>query len=327
MTEDDNGMNTKNIGLRGIIVADSAISNVDGENGILIYRGYDIHPLATAGTYEEVVHLLLHHALPNRAELGSLERELRSWRWLPAPLVDALKTLPTSAVPMDVLQSAVPMLAMDDPELQEQTREADFRKAVRLISRLPLIVSAWDRIRNGREVIEPKPDLGLAANFLYTLHGEVPDPEMARTMDVILILHAEHSFNASTFTARQVASTRAHIYAAITGALGSLSGELHGGANTRVFEMLREIGSVDNVHHYVTKTLDEGGRIMGWDMRCIEWWTRVPVSWGLWLSLSAGGWVIRSSSRSRRRSASSPQRKWSGAKAGRSTRTSIFSPP
>ena len=261
--ENENGTVTKNVGLRGIIVADSAISNVDGENGTLIYRGYDIHPLATAGTYEEVVHLLLRHKLPNRVELASLVHELRSWQWLPAPVVAALEVLPKEAVPMDVLQAAVPMLAMDDPELAEQTRDADYRKALRLVARLPLIVSAWERIRNGKDVVTPRSDLDLAANFLYTLHGALPDAEMARTMDVILILHAEHGFNASTFTARQVASTRAHIYAAIAGALGSLSGELHGGANTRVYEMLQEIGAVGNVRDYVTTTLDEGGRIMG----------------------------------------------------------------
>lgn len=164
---------------------------------------------------------------------------------------------------MDVLQATVPILGMYDPELGDQSREANYRKAIRLIARLPLTVAAWDRIRNGREVVEPSPDLDHAANFLYTLHGVIPDPETARIMDVVLILHAEHSFNASTFTARQIASTRAHIYAAIAGALGSLSGELHGGANTEVYKMLQEIGSVNNVQAYVTKTLDQGGRIMG----------------------------------------------------------------
>ena len=256
-------LTTKNIGLRGIVVADSTISNVDGENGILIYRGYDISDLAMDGTYEEVVHLLLGHKLPSKTELKSLKDELRTWRVLPEPVIATLKTLPKDAVPMDMLQAIVPVLAMYDPELQDQTRESDYRKAVRLVARLPLVVSAWDRIRNGKEVVQPDPDLSHAANFLYTLHGGVPDPEAERTMDLILILHAEHGFNASTFTARQIASTRAHIYSAIAGALGSLSGELHGGANTRVYNMLQQIGSVQNVRNYVTKTLDEGGRIMG----------------------------------------------------------------
>ena len=263
MVQDQAELVTKNVGLRGIVVADSTISNVDGENGILIYRGYEILPLATEGTYEEVVHLLLRHQLPSREQLQSLEEELKQWRSLPESVIASLRTFPKEADPMDMLQAIVPVLAMHDPELEDQTREGNRRKAVRLIARLPLVVSAWDRIRNGKEVIEPEPDLGHAANFLYTLHGAVPDMEAARTMDVILTLHAEHSFNASTFTARQVASTRAHIYAAIAGALGSLSGELHGGANARVYKMLQQIASVENVRDYVTATLDEGGRIMG----------------------------------------------------------------
>lgn len=254
---------TKNVGLRGIVVADSTISNVDGENGILIYRGYDIFPLAQHGTYEEVVHLLLRSKLPNVAELHALKAELAEWRTLPGAVVDTLQTLPRSAVPMDVLQAALPILGMQDSELGDETREASYRQALRLVVRLPLVVSAWERIRNGRKVVEPRPDLDHAANFLYTLHGEKPDPESARIMDVVLILHAEHSFNASTFTARQIASTWAHLYAAVSGALGSLSGALHGGANIRVYQMLKEIGSVDRVREYVTGILDSGGRIMG----------------------------------------------------------------
>mgnify|MGYP000346296155 FL=1 len=254
---------TKNIGLRGIVVADSTISDVDGENGVLIYRGYDIHALATQGTYEEVVYLLLRHKLPNYRELESLKGELMAARSLPDSVVAVLRSLPREAIPMDVLQATTPVLGMNDPELEDQTREANYRKAIRLTARLPLVVAAWHRIRNGQEVVEPRPDLSHAANFLYTLHGEVPDDETARIMDVVLILHAEHGFNASTFTARQIASTRAHIYAAITGALGSLSGPLHGGANIEVYRMLQEIGSVDRVRNYVIKTLDEGGRIMG----------------------------------------------------------------
>ena len=263
MVQDQAELVTKNVGLRGIVVADSTISNVDGENGILIYRGYEILPLATEGTYEEVVHLLLRHQLPSREQLQSLEEELKQWRSLPESVIASLRTFPKEADPMDVLQAIVPVLAMHDPELEDQTREGNYRKAVRLIARLPLVVSAWDRIRSGKEVVESRSELGHAANFLYTLHGGVPDLEAARTMDVILTLHAEHSFNASTFTTRQVASTRAHIYAAISGALGSLSGELHGGANTRVYKMLQQIGSVGNVRGYVTETLDGGGRIMG----------------------------------------------------------------
>lgn len=257
------GMETKNIGLRGIVVADSTISKVDGEKGILIYRGYDIFSLAREGTFEEVIHLLLQDDLPGAVELETLKNELAGFRQLPEPLVDTLRTLPGDSVPMDVLQAVVPVLAMHDAELEDASREGCYRKALLLISRLPLIVSAWERVRTGMEVVASKAGLSHAANFLYTLHGEEPDQEAARIMDVVLILHADHGFNASTFTARQIGSTRAHIYAAIAGALGSLSGELHGGANYQVYKMLERIGSVDKAREYVTRALDNRERIMG----------------------------------------------------------------
>ncbi len=255
---------TKNIGLRGIVVADSTICKVDGQLGKLIYRGFDVMTLVKEGTYEEVVHLLLKNSLPTREELADLRRELAEVRFLPGKLVDTLRTFPTQSLPMDVLQAAVPVLGMYDPRLADSSRkETVYRQAIRLIAQMPLVVTAWDRIRNGKSVVEPRPDLGQAGNFLYTLRGEVPDEETARDMDVAFILHAEHAFNASAFTARQVASTRAHIYAAIASAIGSLSGELHGGANAQVLNMLEDIGAVANVRDYVIHVLDSGGRIMG----------------------------------------------------------------
>lgn len=164
---------------------------------------------------------------------------------------------------MVVLQATVPLLAMHDPETGVPTLEACRRQALRLINRLPLLVSAWERLRTGQEVVAARTDLSHAANFLYTMHGEVPDQKRAAIMDTILILHADHSFNASTFTTRQIASTRAHLYAAIAGAVGSLSGELHGGASEPVFRMLQQIGTVDRVREYVTRVIDNGERIMG----------------------------------------------------------------
>lgn len=256
-------METKNIGLRGVVVADSRISKVDGEKGILLYRGYDIESLVREGTFEEIVYLLLHDDLPQPEELAALQKELTAFRHLPESLEKTLQTLPGDAVPMDVLQAAIPLLAMHDPELEDASREGGYRKALHLISRLPLIVSAWERIRGGKRVVEPKAELGHAANFLYTLHDREPGEEEARIMDAILIMHADHGFNASTFTARQIGSTRAHIYAAVAGALGSLSGELHGGANYRVYQMLKHIGSVDKVKEYVATALDKKERIMG----------------------------------------------------------------
>jgi len=254
---------TKNIGLRGVVVADSNISRVDGEKGELIYRGYRIEDLAQQGTFEEIVHLLLFGELPSADEYQALKRSLADSRDLPGAVVDALRASPTNAATMDVLQGMIPLLGAQDPDLTDESKEANRRKSLRLIARLGLVVAAWDRIRKGRGIVESRPELDHAANLLYTLHGETPDPETARDLDVCLILHADHSFNASTFTARQIASTRAHIYACVAGAVGSLSGELHGGANARVYQMLREIGSADKVSDYVARTLDEGGRIMG----------------------------------------------------------------
>lgn len=253
----------KNVGLRGVVVADSTISKVDGERGTLIYRGYDISHLAREGSYEEVVYLLLKNKLPSAAKLEVLREELAAARTLPAALVDALRSLPGEMPPMDVLQAAVPILGACDPELETAAREGCCRQAQRLTARLPLVLSAWERIRKGREVIASDPNLGHAANFLYTMFGKRPDAETEKTMDAVLVLHADHGFNASTFTARQIASTRAHIYAAVSGALGSLSGELHGGANERVYRMLQEIGSVERVREYVVEKLDRKERIMG----------------------------------------------------------------
>jgi citrate synthase len=164
---------------------------------------------------------------------------------------------------MDILQGIVALMASDDPDLDDRNREASLRKASRLIAKLPTIVAAWDRIRNGKEPVAPDPALSQAANFLYMLNGERPDKELTRFFDTALVLHAEHSFNASTFSARQVASTRAHMYSAVAAAIGSLSGELHGGANVRVMEMLMKIGSVDKVDDFVRGELEAGRLIFG----------------------------------------------------------------
>ena len=261
--EEEGKVETKNIGLRGVVVADSTISKVDGERGVLIYRGYDIGSLAAEGTYEEVSYLLLKNKLPDPEKLSLFRDELSGWRSLPPPLIDMLKTFPRKAKPMDVLQASVPMLAAHDPDLEDGTRDACCRQAQRLIARLPLVVAAWERLRHGREAVEPGPELGVAASFLTAMTGERPDPERERILDAILILHADHGFNASTFTVRQIASTRAHIYASVAGAIGSLSGELHGGANERVYRMLREVGSVEKAEDYVKGKLDRHERIMG----------------------------------------------------------------
>jgi len=254
-----------NTGLRGVVIADTRICDVDGANGRLIYRGYLIQGLAKRATFEEVTHLLLYEKLPNNTELEAFRSRLRAQQGLPAEVIAAMKTMPRGASPMDVLQSAVPMLAQHDEDVlkRDQSMEASLRMATKLIPKFSAIVAAWHRIRNGQEPVQPMPELDHAANFLYMLSGVVPDKEVARFLDVGLVCHAEHSFNASTFAAREVASTRAHMYAAVASAVGSLSGDLHGGANARVMEMLFKIGSPDKVHAYVNQEFDAGRVIFG----------------------------------------------------------------
>jgi citrate synthase len=254
---------TKNIGLRGIPVADTMISAIDGEQGRLIYRGFDALDLARHSTFEEVVYLLLFGNLPNRQQLKSFGESLATEREIPEPLVRSLKVRPKSAHPMDVLQSSVAMLADFDSRARIMGKEADLARAKRLIAKVPTIVAAWDRIRKGHIPIRPDPSLSHAANFLHLIHGKIPNADTARDFDICLILHADHTFNASTFAAREVTSTRAHMYASVAAALGALSGELHGGANARVMEMLLEIGEVDNVLPWITHRLDKADRVMG----------------------------------------------------------------
>jgi citrate synthase len=229
----------------------------------LIYRGYLVQDLAENATFEEVSFLLLYEKLPDKDELNEFKRQLTAQRALPPEVIAAMKTRPKDALPMDVLQAVVPMLANHDPDIKDQSREAVLRMATSLIAKFGTIIAAWDRIRNSQEPVAPLPDLDHAANFLYMLSGEVPDGEVARYLDKALVLHAEHSFNASTFAAREVASTRAHVYAAVAAAVGSLSGDLHGGANARVMEMLFKIGSPEAVEDYVNQEFDAGRVIFG----------------------------------------------------------------
>ena len=253
---------TLNTGLRGVTIASTRICEVDGKNGRLVYRGYKIEDLARA-SYEEVVHLLLHERLPSPAELTVFRKLLAAERTVPDGVLAALKTMPPTSHPMDVLQAAVPMLANHDPDLREESREASLRVAVRLIAKFPSVVAAWHRIRSGLAPLAPSPELAHAANFIYLLTGKAPDAEGVRAIDTALVLHAEHSFNASTFAAREVASTRAHMYAAVAAAVGSLSGALHGGANAKVMQMLLSIGSPDKAVEFVNAELGAGRKIFG----------------------------------------------------------------
>jgi len=256
-------------GLRGASVASTKISDVNGKLGKLLYRGYLVSDLAEKVCYEEIVFLLLYERLPKAQELNQLKEKLREKRRLAQELFNFLKQIPAKTEPMDILQAAVPILVRVDPHAGKESSadksaiEYAHESALQLIASIPVIMAAWDRIRNRQEPVVPHETLDHGANFLYMLKGEIPDIEMAHFFDTSLVLHAEHSLNASTFTARQVASTRAHIYAAVSAAVGSLSGALHGGANVRVMEMLKAIGSVDKIDAYIENTLNSGELIMG----------------------------------------------------------------
>ena len=255
-------METKNIGLRDIEVADTRISNIDGSKGKLIYRGYDILDLAKKSSFEETAYLLLHDDLPSKREFDEFKYKLISARTVPRRMQENMGNWRKDADPMDMLQAFVAALSgYYDEEFRD--KEASYGRAITLIAKVPTIVASWGRIRNNKEIVNPNPDLGHAANFLYMLTGEKPDSEIEKIFDICLILHADHTFNASTFAARQVASTRAHMFSAASAAIGALSGELHGGANYEVMKMLLDIKSVDNVESWIKETMDKGERIMG----------------------------------------------------------------
>ena len=255
-------METKNIGLRGIEIADTRISNIDGERGKLIYRGYDILDLTENSTFEETAYLLLYDKLPNKHQLDEFTTKMTEARYIPKQMQKNMGNWRKDADPMDMLQAFVAALAGYYDE-EFSNKDASYDRAINLIAKVPTIIASWQRIRNGLDLVDPDPSLSHAANFLYMMSGTKPDPEVERIFDVCLILHADHTFNASTFTARQVASTRAHMYSASSAAIGALSGELHGGANTEVMKMLLEIGQIDKVPSWIKEKIIQGERIMG----------------------------------------------------------------
>jgi len=255
-------MDTKNIGLRDIPVADTRISNIDGERGKLIYRGYDILDLTKKSNFEEVCYLLLHDDLPSKYEYEDFVSKLKGARLIPKQMQINMGNWRKDADPMDMLQAFVAALAgYYDEEFSD--KESSYERAASLIAKLPTIVASWQRVRNGKAIVDPNPNLSHAANFLYMLNDEVPDAEIEKIFDICLILHADHTFNASTFAARQVASTRAHMYSAVSAAIGALSGELHGGANYEVMRMLLDIKTEDRVESWIKEKMDKGERIMG----------------------------------------------------------------
>ncbi|MCY3853691.1 MAG: citrate (Si)-synthase [Thaumarchaeota archaeon] len=255
-------MGTKNIGLRNIEVADTKISSIDGQRGRLIYRGYDILDLTKNSNFEETCYLLLYDELPTASSLTKFKNSLSSASVIPKQMQNNMKNWRKDADPMDMLQAFVAALAgYYDEEFSD--KNSSYARAINLIAKIPVIIANWNRIRNNLDVIESDPNLNHAENFLYMLTGEKPDNDISKIFDVCLVLHADHSFNASTFTARQVASTRAHMYSAASAAIGALSGELHGGANYEVMKMLLDIESEDRVELWIKKCLKENGKIMG----------------------------------------------------------------
>ena len=250
-------------GLAGVPAAKSKISYLDGLKGILEYRGIRIEVLAEKSTFFETAHLLLFGKLPNRTELERFTEDLISHRRIKYRITDLMKCLPEGGHPMDALQAAVAALGMFYPAKDVQNPDVQYISAVRLISKLPTIVAAHARMRRGDDPIIPRDDLDHAANFLYMLSGRAPEPLVAKVLDTCLILHAEHTMNASTFSGMVTASTLANAYTVVSSAIGTLMGPLHGGASEEALQMLKEIGSVKNVRSYVEGKLAAGEKIMG----------------------------------------------------------------
>jgi 2-methylcitrate synthase/citrate synthase II len=262
-TEASNPAPSKGGGLAGVVVADSGVSFVDGTAGILEYRGYDIRDLAANSHFEEVAYLLWNGRLPTVEELEAMKRQARACRFLPPEVVAALRVLPKNAEPMAVMRTAVSMLAHYDPESEENAPLAHQHKACRLLGQISGVLAAYERIGRGEEPVKPRMDLDHAANFLWMLTGEDPDPLAAKALDHYLLLLAEHELNASTFSARVTASTESDLHSAITSAIGTLKGPLHGAAVQEAMEQFLDIGTVENVEPWFRKSRAEGRKVMG----------------------------------------------------------------
>lgn len=255
-------------GLEGIIAANSGICWIDGEGGVLSYRGIDIHELAEYSTFEETAYLLWNGSLPNQKALREFSAQLAQARTLDQRIIDLLRSFPSSATPMEVLRTAVSALSLYDADEKDNSHDANVRKAYRLTAQIAMIVAIYDRIRKGKQVVPADRSLSHAANFLWMLNGERPSDTATRTMDLALVLHAEHELNASTFAARVIAATLSDIHSAITGAIGALKGPLHGGANEAVMRLLLAIdkAGADPVE-YVSKMLAAKQKVSGFGHR------------------------------------------------------------
>ena len=253
-------------GLAGVIAGETAICWVDPAAG-LMYRGYDIHGMAEKATFEEVAYLLLNEELPNAKQLKDFTEQIASQRALPGPVTEMLRLLPSATHPMDMLRTGVSMLSAFDKDLNDYSHDANIRKSIRLIARVSTLITDGWRISHGEKPFPEKPELTLAANFFYKFNGKIPEQWQTRMLDTIFNLYADHEYNASTFAARVTASTLADIYAAVTSAVATLKGPLHGGANEESMKMLEEIGSPDRAEAWLMKKLATKGKIMGFGHR------------------------------------------------------------
>ena len=254
---------TRAKGLEGVVAGSTSVSLVEGTEGRLSYRGYTIQDLAANSSYEEVLYLLLHGELPDKRELDDITGTLRERRDLPNEAMEVLRILPRDGEPIDVLRTIVSTLALLDADVNNTGRDAVIDKALTLAARMPTIVAAYDRMRDGKDPVSPNRDLGHAANLLYMLNGEEPHEEDASALNTYFVLAAEHSFNASTFTSKIVISTLSDYYSAIVAAISSLKGVAHGGANQKAMEMMMEVGDVDNVETFIDNALATKRRLMG----------------------------------------------------------------
>jgi len=250
-------------GLKGVKAADSFICLVNGTEGRLLYRGYNIDDLAEKSSFEEVAFLLLNGNLPRRSELDQFQSQLMEAARLNEDETTFLKSLPADVLPMAALRSVISVSGIYDPEAEDESEDAVTRKAVRLTGKLASFAATIHRLRQNEPVLDPKPELGFAGNFMWMLNGREPSEDEKTAMELVLILHAEHGFNASTFTARVIIATLTDIYSAVTGAVGALKGKLHGGANTEVLKTLQQLGRLDAIEPWVQSVLDQKGKFMG----------------------------------------------------------------
>ena len=254
-------------GLAGVVVDTTAISSVNPETNSLLYRGYPVQELAANCTFEEVAYLLWHGELPTPKQLAVFESLERSLRPLSPTVKRVIDELPMTAHPMDVVRTAVSVMGALDPDTEDSSRQANLEKSLRLFAQLPAVVAYDQRRRRGEELVEPRDDLGYSANFLHMAFGDVPELVVVEAFDVSMILYAEHSFNASTFTGRVVTSTLSDLYSAVTAAVGALKGALHGGANEAVMVTFDEIGTAEKAEEWLTTALAEKRKIMGFGHR------------------------------------------------------------